>query len=392
MLRMTDMKSFIASASLYMCTFALLILTNESKTLTMVSNGDKNTPIPASQSEKSSIEDNYSYWYPTEEEYELAYAYHAPKWWGARARKNKRLSIAFIGGSQTAADWYVHPKVSLEKMLQTVLGVSWNVTTYNEGVPGKGPSVRLLKFEFLHVSEWPNIISLDHGINCGNGYMNVQCATQIDSEISSIKDRFIRKNLDPPYFMFIEYFRPDTVYGKSFPNDEGNLTVIKSNPNVTLLTPSDFKITQSSNRGSAPGAYMMELARFHQMPFISVKDAFYPSLTRFTATHPITNRYPFASKYSIINPFPFFSSLIIYIVLNDSEDKVHLNSKAIDIITEKILFPFFVSEMKPKKTDDLYINKTSPYDVEVHMFPFSNYRENLILCKYYTHCFSIVYT
>ena len=259
--------------------------------------------ITKSSASEASLEDNISYWYPTDEEFELAYAYRAPKWWGARVRKNKILRIAFIGGSQTANYRRIYPTL-LEKMIKKHLGTTWEVKMYNEGASGMGPSIRLLHFELLPVSEWPNIISLDHGINCGIG--DIPCAKEIDAEISSIKDRYIRKNLDPPYFMFIEYFRPSTAYGSHFPKRDSNLTVIKSNPNITVMTPPDFFVNEASSRGSAPGVYMLELARFHQMPFISVKDAFYPSLTRFVATHPITNRYPLARKYRLLWCYFFF--------------------------------------------------------------------------------------
>ena len=39
--------------------------------------------------------------------------------------------------------------------------------------------------------------------------------------------------------------------------------------------------------------------------------------------------------------------------------------------------------MEPKHTDNLYMNKTSPYDIDVHMFPLSTYSEKLILSKYH---------
>ena len=46
-------------------------------------------------------EDNFAYYYPTDDGFKLGYAYHAPSWWGARIKKEKSFRIAFIGGSQT---------------------------------------------------------------------------------------------------------------------------------------------------------------------------------------------------------------------------------------------------------------------------------------------------
>ena len=63
------------------------------------------------------------------------------------------------------------------------------------------------------------------------------------------------------------------------------------------------------------------------------------------------------------------------------DDGVHIGERAIDLLISKLFLPFFISQTKPQVTDDLYLNKTSPYDVEVHMFPFSNYDTNLILSK-----------
>ena len=87
--------------------------------------------------------------------------------------------------------------------------------------------------------------------------------------------------------MFIEFFKIAPVYGinnELFPPyvKELNLTVINSNPNITLMTPPESSAYgKNSARGSCAGMFMFELARFHQIPFLSVKDAMYPSLTRF---------------------------------------------------------------------------------------------------------------
>ena len=105
--------------------------------------------ILLSFADDAEVKDNISYWYPTDDELESGYAYHAYKWWGARVRKDKKLKIAFVGGSQTYFTQY--PK-KLGKLLKEYLGATWDVKTYNEGASGMGPSLRIFLFELLPIS------------------------------------------------------------------------------------------------------------------------------------------------------------------------------------------------------------------------------------------------
>ena len=38
--------------------------------------------------------------------------------------------------------------------------------------------------------------------------------------------------------------------------------------------------------------------------------------------------------------------------------------------------------MKPQVSDIKYMNKSSPYDIKVHMFPLENYNPTVILSKF----------
>ena len=78
-----------------------------------------------------------------------------------------------------------------------------------------------------------------------------------------------------------------------------------------------------------------------------------------------------------------FSSLIHVYLYNALciADGTHISGEGLDLVINKLFLPFFISQMEPKETDHLYMNKTSPYDVEVHMFPFSNYHQKLIISK-----------
>ena len=217
------------------------------------------------KSVNNSNDDNTSYWYPCDDEFEIAYSCHAPKWWGARIRREKSFRIAFIGGSQTS-NWG-YPAVFKDKLNNYLkMRNSWDPNkfkVYNEGLAGALPELRIYNFESFTESEWPNVIAFEYGLNC---HPDIRCAKSVDKLISYIKDKYDRRNLSLPYFMFIEFFRMGIVYGDydfwpTFVQDE-KLTVISSNPNISSFTPASPGFDMRSTRGSGASMFLLELARF----------------------------------------------------------------------------------------------------------------------------------
>ena len=196
--------------------------------------------------------------------------------------------------------------------------MTWDVKKciiYNEGVGGTYPGIKLYNFENRHLSEWPNVISIEYGINSDPDYRSIE---SIDSIIYFLKRKYQRKNLDIPYFMFLEFHtigyayhdlqgRPSVFYPNYIKETE-NLTVIELNPNITWLTPSSPGLNRQFARGSGAGMFILELARFHQAPFFSAKDALFPSFTRFFATHPVTDKFPLGGN---ISSYSFRKQIII---------------------------------------------------------------------------------
>ena len=86
--------------------------------------------------------------------------------------------------------------------------------------------------------------------------------------------------------------------------------------------------------------YLLELARFHQFPFISVKDAFFPAFTRFYSYYPNSVAWPLSRKIDV--------SLKLVMLLSQFcvGDGIHTTEEGCRLVANRLLVPFFVKQFR----------------------------------------------
>lgn len=265
--------------------------------------------------------DNPSYYDPTLDELEMGYTLRASKYWGIQMRKEKCLRIAFSGGSQTAnietytfegvkVDGYIE---AFKKALHRQYPRSWDkekFKLYMEGVSGHGPSISRLSFFDEPSSEWPNVVSLEYALNCEASSWD--CVIGADNLINRINEQYHRANLTKPAYFFLEFFRTGYFYGDGwFYSDQKGLEFDPKVVNITATHETSVEVSLSEikdlaphstkgfgkfGRGGIGGMYFLEMARFYGYPFISVKDALFPSFVRFYSTHLREDKWPYGGR------------------------------------------------------------------------------------------------
>ena len=189
------------------------------------------------------------------------------------------------------------------------------------------------------------------------------CLHALDDLIISLNAKYDSKEIIRPYFVYIEFFRIAPYYDSKFSStflpdsvqhNTAPLEALQSgsyNPNVTYFTPPTshgLNLNEEHDcRGSGFGPLVIELMRFFRIPVI--KDAVFPSFTRFIRTHDSSQKFPFAG------------------------DGVHLGDFGCNWLVESLIVPFLVEPFQPREGDAAYLGKTSMYDIDVYMFPRSTY-------------------
>ena len=184
--------------------------------------------------------------------------------------------------------------------------------------------------------------------------------------IISLNVKYDSKCIIGPYFVYIEFFRiapyndpkfSSTFLPESVPHNTAPYDVLPGgsyNPNITYFTPPTthgLHLNEEHDcRGSGFGPLVIELMRFYRIPVISVKDALFPSFTRFIRTHDSSQKFPFAG------------------------DGVHLGDFGCNWLVENLIVPFLMEQYQPRDGDAAYLDKTSIYDIDVYMFPRSTYQ------------------
>ena len=97
---------------------------------------------------------------------------------------------------------------------------------------------------------------------------------------------------------------------------------------TTTITSTYYYDGLKIGRGSPVGMNFLELARFYRYPFLSFKDAMFPSFVRFFLTHPLHHHWPYGY------------------------DGVHFHSLGSRVLIYGILAPFFVDQLKDIPSDD----------------------------------------
>ena len=301
--------------------------------------------------------DNPDFYKPTSEELQQGVAFAAPKYWGVHLRRSKSLRVAFIGGSQTANG--LHIDSFLESMNLTAKNMGWNVSVFNEGYSGTHPSIRRFKFFELSTSVWPNVISIDPCLNCI--YIDpLRCSSSIDNMKYFINRKYEQQGLEPPYYFFLEFFMVSMsmFHDRKYLSSDRIALPLNTSKASTLI---DNANSAKKSRGAKYAPYMMDLARFYGIPVLSVTDVLYPSWARFFLTHAENERWPYTA------------------------DGMHFGVEGCQLIAEHILKPFFLDQMMPRDSDELYkkhLPQFGPYPVDLRMFPHDQYKEVHIFGKY----------
>ena len=123
--------------------------------------------------------------------------------------------------------------------------------------------------------------------------------------------------------------------------------------------------------------YLLELARFHQFPFISVKDAFSPAFTRFYSYHPISVAWPLSRKIDV-----FLKLVMLLLSQFCVGDGIHATEEGCRLVANWLLLPFFVQQFRHRHRE---INETTgwvhPYTEVVRPFPAALYNSYDIVGK-----------
>ena len=307
--------------------------------------------------------DNPEFYEPTNIELQQGIAFPAPNYWGVHVRRSKSLRVAFIGGSQTSRFGYVDSFHELMK--DVMINRNWSLAVYNEGLPGTIPRVRGYKFLSMNVSKWPNVICFEPCINCISVTKSdyIECSVAIDNVKYFINRRYKEVGLDPPYYMFLEFFEASEAYWEF-----SRLYEDWTSPTRIALPLNATKALDIGNppyriklyRGSVYAPYMMDMARFYGMPVLSVADVLYPSWVRFFLTHADNERWPC------------------------TDDGYHTSVECAKLVAEHILKPFFLDQMTARESDQLYEESTlqfSPYPIDLRMFRADQYNDVHILGK-----------
>jgi hypothetical protein len=272
---------------------------------------------------------NIDYYQPTAEELERAVSVSPPSYWGKDIfmdQKNASIKVLAIGGSNTAADQYVHfLGVSLRKVFSPDSYVE------NGGMAGTGPIRRKFAFETaMPVDRWPNVIILEYAINCRHGW---ECVQDLEMLIAFMNDKYVQRKLPLPHYIIFELLDLQSYYlnwefehtGFNF-KEECDDIVIENNPMVSVLTPPFFDPNhkgQGFNHGDQKGPFISTLANFYRYPMISIANSMWPSFVRYYQTHLNCSMWPYSH-----------------------DGRMHLSTWGFQYVVDNIFTPFFVNRQK----------------------------------------------
>lgn len=261
--------------------------------------------------------------------------------WGYYMRKEKSVRILFYGGSNTMKieNHSYYPDL-LEKYLRTNGYFSNTSYTNNRGLGGAGPIQLIQSPDYGtpgdDTSLWPNVVFIEFAINTEKDFQS--SAGQVDLLIQMVKRYYKEKGANIPSFALIEVFQADR----------------------SLFLDSDRPFSTNGFEGymrGTTGPFLLSLARFYQIPYISVTDALYPSYVRHFLSHPETELWPCIK-----------------------EDGHHLTEEGHKVIAEKILGPFIIDNFRPRESDKTYIENPmrSVYPKNILMQPLKTYTKEVV--------------
>jgi len=293
--------------------------------------------------------------HPTRDEISRGFVHPAPPHWGVRIRKEKSFRILALGGSNTAVGDY--GQYYVDKLRNLVLKCKFidskDSYVMNEGIGGTGPTRKRYPFEDDPPNRWPNIVTLEFAVNTPNQWSSAQ---MVDDLIFFLNAKYTEKSLPTPAYLIIElltvrnFYPEETRHIWEFPDLKIKPTLDSSGLNNLDTIPDFDPNDEMFNRGTMGGASIDALSRFYGYPLLSTADSLFPSFLRYYTTYSNKSMWPY------------------------SKDGIHLSVLGGDTFVDHILFPFLLSELKPRDTDELYQNITSIYGkIDFRMFPRKTY-------------------
>jgi hypothetical protein len=301
-------------------------------------------------------DNNPDYYLPTPEEIQRGFVIPAPSYWGLQVRKENSLRWLALGGSNTARTGSFVDFFNEVKHKYFPSNISIHII--NGGVNAHGPVRMKYAFESKAKEYWPNVVSLEFGVNI-DAHGHLHELSTVTSLIKFLKAKWKKVGLPPPSFFFIEIIKLISITATADPLkqwlecDGYSENKYKDpeyiNPNISLLSPSLPIFLQSDSD-------LLALARFYRYPFISLYESLWPSFVRYFSTHNVSCRYPFLRDY------------------------VHINDKGIRFLVYEHLIPFFQQQLLPKPTDNDPVATSMQYEFDhmVDFFPPEYYKHENI--------------
>jgi len=188
--------------------------------------------------------------------------------------------------------------------------------------------------------------------------------------------KYEQEGLDQPNYMFLEFFMASISYQHAHSiewinrgGDISSITERVARPisltnarEILNYVPINGRILITFTEYSAP---MMDMARFYDIPVLSVINMLYPSLVRYSLTHSLNEGWPY------------------------TRDGIHTNLEGCKLVVEHMLKPFFLDQMSARESDKLYDGgeKKFPfnpyYPLDLRMFKADMYKEVHIIGNFY---------
>eukprot|EP01041_Mallomonas_annulata_P004424 gene4424-8809_t len=267
--------------------------------------------------------------YPTKEELGRAILVRPSNAWGYEMRRQKSIRIACLGGSNTEGrypgmiDAWLKQKISPDSYALD-LGASGQDLQRWLNLPNMG-------FEHQDYSLWPNLFSFESAVNCLPGTSG---NVIMDEVMHDIIDKYERHGLVSPSFMIIEvilfmaWYDPyltDIRYGDprfNITSYEDRLAMVNSFEDSEDVAPYFGRST--GRRGMTQSFF----ARYYWIPFISWRDASFPSFIRHFLGFNQSVRWP------LLTP-----------------EYNHISGEAHEILVNDIIGPFLYENFQYREAD-----------------------------------------
>lgn len=233
----------------------------------------------------------------------------------------------------------------------------------NRGISAHGPEIEHFAFEDeLPVDEWPNLVTLEFSLNINGG---VKSQKEIDEVIYYINRKYERRNVLPPRYLFLDFWRAKDYYNKT----DGCIVQDKDEL-LNTIRYTRGTATPPAIRTS-PG--VEEIARFYGYPLIGTRELFWDVFFEYYITHGQCLQRPTKDKPPLCWPM--------------QDDCVHLNCYSGRLVSNVVILPLLMNEIVKYKQSGRLDNPlddctyTDRHSAAVKMFPEDTYSDYDILSQ-----------